>query len=158
MDELFSPKNAISYEKHKEVLEPPLDADIYLKQHPNFCHYQDYYFLYANRIERVNRIKIIKFNIECLYFIHNDFGLEKWDDMYWFFVGRLSNNLYFSYESGCCGTGFGLGSKSKIYISQEPRLLYEYGLTDKQRELILNKKIQFGNLQTHAPCYEDYKK
>lgn len=40
------------------------------------------------------------------------------------------------YESGCSGTGFGLGSTSSLFMSKSHELLYNHSLTDKHRNLI----------------------
>jgi hypothetical protein len=47
------------------------------------------------------------------------------------------------YESDCCGTGFGLGSKSTLYLSKNPELLTAYGLTNKHRDLITKNIKEF---------------
>ena len=69
----------------------------------------------------------------------------EYDDKYWFFIGKLENNLYFSYEIGCSGTGFGLGETSLIHFSKTKELLLLYGLTDKHRNLVKLKLSHYIN-------------
>lgn len=44
--------------------------------------------------------------------------------------------MYFVYESDCCGTGFGISSTTNLHFSKSQELLYNYGLTNKQRKSI----------------------
>ena len=134
METLF--QNSCSFEEYKYILEAPLEADLQSVFIDSYCHEQYCCAITGDKIKHINKLIIIKDKIECLYFIYINFGEKKWDNKYWFFIGRLNNQIYFAYESGCCGTGFGLGSKSSLYLSKTQELLCKYGLTDKQRELI----------------------
>ncbi len=131
-----------SYEQYKHVLLEPLEADIMALNPDKYYHKQKCFsFIHSevdNNIKYINKVIIIKDIIECLFFIYTDFGEKKWDDKYWFFIGKLNNGIYFIYESDCCGTGFGLGSTSTLYLSKSKNLLYVYGLTNKHRELLNN--------------------
>lgn len=139
MDKLFS--SYTSYENYKNILEEPLNADERSIVDKDFCHEQYGYVIKNNKLEIMKKNLPIKNNIEYLYFSYVDFGEREWDDKYWFFVGKIrtKKNIYISYESGCCGTGFGLGSKSTICLADSKENLYDYGLTNKQRELINSK-------------------
>lgn len=139
MDTLFDV--SASYEEYKNVLVEPLYADYKStrlnRNYETYAHCQNSFIISNNAIKQVHKCALIKGHITCLYFIYVDFG-KKWDNKYWFFIGKLDNDIYFMYESGCCGTGFGLGSKSTLYLSKTPELLCKYGLTDKHRDLISN--------------------
>jgi hypothetical protein len=126
------------YEVYKTVLDEPLDADLRTtyKNANEYPHYQKGYLITNDKIQLLNQTIIIKHLIHCLYFVYTDFGKKEFDDKYWFFIGRLKNNLYFSYEMGCSGTGFGLGETSIMYFSKTKELLLLYGLTNKHRNLI----------------------
>ena len=130
------------YDEYKYILQDPLDADIKSAQPDNYCHYTKCIIITKDNIKNVEKLVLIKDLIECLYFIYVDYGKREYDNKYWFFIGKLNNNTYFSYESGCCGTGFGLGEKSTLFLSKSQELLYNYGLTDKQRDLINNNITQ----------------
>lgn len=123
------------YEEYKSFLDEPLDMDA---EAIDDTHFQECHLITNNKIQLLNRRIILKPLIECLYFVYVDYGRIKYDDKYWFFIGKLKNGLYFSYEVGCSGTGFGLGETSKIYFSNTKELLLLYGLTDKQRNIIDN--------------------
>ena len=153
MDYLF--KEYCFYEEYKNILFGPLEADC-KSVNGGYCHYQKCYFINFNTIKHVNKCMLIKDKIECLYFVYIDFGEKQWDDKYWFFVGKLTNDLYFAYESDCCGTGFGLGSSSSLYLSKTPELLYTYGLTNKHRDLInsnINISQRFNCLNAGNKTY-----
>jgi hypothetical protein len=148
MDNLF--KNYSSFDEYKYILIEPLNADL-LTQDKSVCHTQKVYMITNKKINYLdNKVILIKDNIICLFFIYTDFGQKMWDDKYWFFIGKLNNDIYFSYESGCSGTGFGLGSTSTIYFSKTPELLCSYGLTNKQRDLIIN------NIDKRFICSNDF--
>lgn len=134
MDNLF--EEYASYEEYKNVLLEPLNADEKINK-DEYCHYQKAYFITDDKIIPIKKVVLIKDIIECLYFLYTDFGYSEWDDKYWFFVGKL-NKIYFMYESGCNGTGFGLGSESTLYLSKTPEYLIKYGFTNKHRNLIVN--------------------
>jgi hypothetical protein len=141
MDILF--QNNFTYKDYENILFEPLNADEILIN-PNInCHEQKAYVILPNKIKPVEKRIIIKNLIESLYFIYVDTKLNYNDDKYWFLIGKLKNGIYFSYESGCCQTGFGLGSKSSLYLSREQDHLIKYGLTNKQRELINQYKNVF---------------
>lgn len=129
--------NSYLYEEYKNVLDEPLDADLKTTQQNEneYPHYQKCYLI-TNKIKPLNQNVMVKHLIECLYFVYTDFGEKEYDNKYWFFIGRLKNNLYFSYEMGCSGTGFGLGETSVIHFSKTKEFLLLYGLTDKHRNLI----------------------
>lgn len=126
------------YEEYKNILDEPLDADLksVKMDDKTYVHFQNCYLITKNKIIPSDRNMSIKHLIECIYFVYTDFGEKEFDDKYWFFIGRLTNDLYFSYEVGCSGTGFGLGETSKMYFSKSEKLLLTYGLTDKQRNFI----------------------
>ena len=137
--------NSYLYEEYKIVLDEPLDADFETKQKTEneYPHYQKCYLITNDKIKQLNQNVIIKNLINCIYFVYTNFGKE-YDDKYWFFIGKLNyykeenNNLYFSYEVGHSGTGFGLGETSIIHFSKTKELLLSYGLTNKQRNLIIS--------------------
>lgn len=135
MENLF--QTSQPYENFKRVLSEPLIADYAKSTDSNkYCHDQTCFSITNKKIRHVKQTVVIKDEIESLYFVHVDAGRMKWDDRYWFFVGKLKHGTYFTYESGCCGTGFGLGSESKLYLSKNPELLYDYALSNEQRNLI----------------------
>jgi hypothetical protein len=141
MNSLF--QNIFFYVDYENILAEPLNADETLID-PNInCHEQKAYAIQTDKIKSIDKRIIIKNSIECLYFIYVDTKLNYYDDKYWFFIGKLKNGIYFSYESGCCQTGFGLGSKSSLYLAKEQDHLITYGLTNKQRELINQHKNIF---------------
>lgn len=138
------------FETHKNILFEPLNADRQLKNDKTntYCHYQQIYAIKDNKIDYHNnpdKIFVLDNMIECLYFIFTDFGTNnRWDDKYWFFVGKLTNGLYFSYETKCGGTGFGVGCCSTIYFAKNEKNLEKYGFTNSQRDLIqLNIEKRF---------------
>lgn len=144
MDNLF--EEYTSYEEYKNVLLEPLNADEKKTVDEHYCHFQKVYFITDDKIKHIDKIVLIKDIIKCLYFIYIDFGYKEWDDKYWFFVGKLNNEIYFTYESDCNGTGFGLGCESTLYFSKTPEYLIKYGFTNKHRELIIN------NIQRRFIC------
>ncbi len=144
MDKLFEESCSFDNYEYKHILEVALDADIRAAesdirapQPDNIFHEQKCVIITKDNIKIVNKIVLIKKFIECLYFVNVDFGEDIHDDKYWFFVGKFYNNSYFIYESGCCATGF-IGSKSSLTASKSQELLYNMGLTDKQRDMITN--------------------
>ena len=144
MDKLFD--NCISFEKCKNIILEPLEADYYILHPEKFCHELKCFIINNNEIKCSNKNQpLIKNHIEYLNFIYTDFGNKEFDDKYWFFIGKSTNGIYFSYESGCCGTGFGLGSKTKIYLSKSQELLSQYALSDKQRSIIDKNIDKFIN-------------
>ena len=137
--------NSYPYEEYKHVLDEPLDADLKTKlntedEYPDYQnhypHYQNSYMITNDKIIPSHQNIMIKHKINCLYFVYTDFGEKEFDNKYWFFIGELNNNLYFSYEVGISGTGFGLGETSVIHFSKTKELLLSHGLTNKQRNLI----------------------
>ena len=130
--------NSYLYDEYKTVLDEPLDADLKTKQlnENEYPHYQKCYLITNDKIKPLNKNVMVKHLIKCLYFVYTDFSEKEYDDKYWFFIGRLENNLYFSYEIECSGTGFGLGETSVMYFSKTKELLLLYGLTDKHRNLV----------------------
>lgn len=82
-----------------------------------------------------------------MFFIYVDFGEDKWDDKYWFCIGKTKNDLYFSYESKCSGTGFGLGSTTKNYYTKDKNTLLKYGIENIHRTFIENHKRIFINME-----------
>lgn len=134
------------YEEYKNILDEPLDADLKSVQKKDYVHFQKCYLITNSKIIPSNRNMSIKHLIECVYFVYTDFGEGEFDDKYWFFIGKLSNDLYFSYEVGCSGTGFGLGETCTMHFSKTEELLLTYGLTDKQRNFIKQ------NIGSHAEC------
>lgn len=135
MDNLFQTHKP--YEKYNYILSYPLESERKALLEPNrYYHTQNCYAICNDKIKHIDKGVIIKNKIECLFFLYVDFGEKTWDDKYWFFIGKLKEEVYFMYESDCCGTGFGLGSKSTLYFAKKPELLTTYGLTDKHRDLI----------------------
>jgi hypothetical protein len=139
MENLF--KEYRAYEQCKHMLQEPLDADKNSTRN-DYCHEQTCCAITDNKILYIDKLTLINDIINKLYFIYTDFGKTKWDDKYWLFIGKLKNGLYFSYESDCCGTGFGLASKSSLYLSKKKDLLYQFGLTNVQREFICSNICQ----------------
>jgi len=137
--------NSFLYEEYKNVLDEPLDADLKTKQNNEneYPHYQKCYLITNDKINILNQNVMVKPLINCLYFVYTDFGEKEFSDKYYFFIGRLKNNLYFSYEIECSGTGFGLGETSVIYFSKTKELLLLYGLTDKHRNLVNSNLSHF---------------
>lgn len=135
------------YEEYKSILDEPLDADLksVTIDEDHYTHYQNCYLITKNKIIPSNRNMSIKHLIEYIYFVYTDFGEREFDDKYWFFIGKLKDDLYVSYETGRSGSGFGLGETSTMHFSKSEELLLTYGLTDKQRNLvkqhILNSNI-----------------
>lgn len=136
MDKLFEIHEP--YDKYDYILAYPLDSEEMALYPDKHYHTQNCYAICDDKIKCIEKVVIIKNMIECLFFVHVDFGEEMWDDKHWFFIGQLKNGLYFMFESDCCGTGFGLGSKSTLCLSKKPELLTTYGLTNKHRDLITN--------------------
>lgn len=136
MDNLFNDYD--SYDKYKNVLSEPFNADDTMIIDQNYSHTQKIYLIDDNKITPIDKLISIKNIIDCLFFLYTDFGEFDWDDRYWFFVGKLYNGFYFMYETKCNGTGFGLGTEATIYFSKIPQYLIKYGFTDKHRELIVN--------------------
>lgn len=135
MDSLF--KEYHYYEEYKNILLEPLNADETLNiDKKYYCHTQNAYFITDNTINHINKVILIKDRIKYLFFLYTDFGETEWDDKYWFFVGKLNNGIYFMYETECNGTGFGLGTQSKLYLSKKPEYLIKYSFTNKHRDLI----------------------
>ena len=137
--------NSYLYEKYKNVLDEPLNADLETKSKTldEYVHYQRCCYITNNKIRQLNKNVMIKNFINCLYFVYTDFGESEFDNKYWFFIGKLSgykeeNIVYFSYEVGRAGTGFGFGETSIIHLADTKELLLSYGLTDKQRNLIIS--------------------
>jgi hypothetical protein len=126
------------YSKYKHLLKAPLEADKQLKVSKKFCHSQKLYGIINDKIKYFGDEKIISIldKITDIYFLYIDFGLTEWDSKYWFFVGKLTDELYFTYEVECSGTGFGIGEESTIYISRKKELLSKYGFTNQHRNLI----------------------
>jgi hypothetical protein len=136
MDNLF---NEYAYtEEYKNIIVEPLNADEMLNANKRYCHTQHAYFITDNAINHINKVILIKDRIKYLCFLYTDFGEKEWDNKYWFFVGKLNNGIYFMYETICCGTGFGLGAESKLYLSKKPEYLIKYSFTNKHRDLIKN--------------------
>ena len=138
MDKLYD--EFCPYDKYSALLKEPFNADANCRVKTNYfnTHIQKCYIIKNNKIKPVDATLNIKRMIESIYFLYVDFGEEKWDDKYWFVVGKLNEGVkefYFVYESGCCGSGF-IGSESKLYVAQTKEVLSEYGFTNKQRELI----------------------
>jgi len=129
------------YKEFRSALEEPLNADTQ-QGDDHFAHEQKCFIIRNDAIKPVTgRTILIRDVIECLYFVYVDLGRQQWDDKYWFFVGKLVNtkghDIFFAYEAGCNGTGFGLGEQSCLHLSDSLQRLCQYGLTDKQRELIM---------------------
>lgn len=141
MNVLF--QNNFPYKDYENILFEPFNADETLINPDTSCHEQKAYAIQPNKIKPIEKRIIIKDLIETLYFIYVDTKLNYYDDKYWFLIGKLKNGIYFSYESGCCQTGFGLGSKSSLYLAREQSDLITYGITNKQRELINQHKNIF---------------
>lgn len=134
MDNLFQMNEP--YEKYDYILSYPLESDL-MALDSKCSHAQNCYAICDNKIKHIDKVITIKNMIECLFFLYVDFGEQTWDDKYWFFIGKLKKDgLYFMYESGCSGTGFGFGEESTLYLSKKPELLTTYGLTNKHRDLI----------------------
>ncbi len=129
--------------KIKQIFDEPFNVD-YNLSHSN-SHFINAYFIYNNKLSVSKKIKI-KDNIDCFYFVYVDYGMKRWDDKYWFCIGKTKDNLFFSYESTCCGTGFGLGSCTKIHYSKDKELLITYGIENKHRTLINENKKLFLRL------------
>ena len=142
MDNLFD--NKYSYEKYRDLLSEPLEADGNTKYINEQRHFQKCVVITTDNIKLVEKRVIIKNSIDCLFFLYMDPSLRSYDARYWFFIGQIKNNknkiAYFSYEAGCCGTGFGFCETSSLHLSNDPNLLVTYGLTDKQRDLIAQSK------------------
>lgn len=133
MDILF--ENYEPYHKYKHILDEPLEADI-SKYSDVSLHRQHSYYITNYSINHVDKLIKLKDQIECLFFMYVENNKEDWTDKYWFFVGKLTNGIYFTYQSNCSGTGFGLGEDSHIYLSKNTDLLCRFGFTNKQRDLI----------------------
>ena len=131
--------------KYLAIFSDPFNADnntIDKNLQRTQCHYLRAFFIYNNRISPSNKL-IIKDNIDCFYFVYVDYGMDRWDDKYWFCIGKTKDECFFSYESKCCGTGFGLGSQTKIYYSRNQNILLTYGIEDKHRTFIQEHKKMF---------------
>jgi hypothetical protein len=124
----------------KEKLSEPLKADYRYFTEVHSGHEQDLFFIMHNNLpKQVSQKQRVLDKIADILFLYADNNLDGFDDSYWFFIGKLNgikNQYYFSYETKCSGSGFGLGEKSQIYISQSLDSLVLYALTEKQRNLI----------------------
>lgn len=80
--------------------------------------------------------------IEEVMFLYSDNGLDKFEESYWMCIGKTNNknnratNYYFMYEAGCCGTGFGICSESKLFLAESLENIVQYALTNEQRLLV----------------------
>jgi hypothetical protein len=133
MDKLFL--EWADYSKYKHLLKAPLEADKQLKASKDFAHSQKGYGILDDKIKYFGDEKIISNldKITEIYFLYID------ADMFsksWFFVGKLTDEFYFTYEVQSSVAGFGLGEESTIYISRKKELLLNYGFTSKQIYLI----------------------
>jgi hypothetical protein len=132
MDSIF---NEALTEPYQELFADPFDADWDTNHRPTQCHFLRAHFIFNNQISPSSQVEI-KHNIDCFYFVYVDFGNERWDDKYWFCIGKTKDKRFFSYESTCSGTGFGLGSSTTIYYAKDENVLLTYGIEDKHRAFI----------------------
>lgn len=130
------------YELYSNILYDPLDADYKAKientedKPYTFLHENKLCFISDDGIKHSNKPCILRDKIKNLYFVYVDCGEQMFDDKYYFFIGELNDKWYFSYETECSGTGFGICSTSRIHFSRSFEQLYNLGLTDAQRQLI----------------------
>lgn len=128
----------------REELKEPFTGEHRFRTEPNtFCHYHNSYFVSSNAMPRkVNQTQNTELIIEDVMFLYTDNGLDRFDESYWMCIGKTNNknnnglHYYFMYDSGCCGTGFGLGSTSKLYLADSLEDIVDYGLTNEQRRLV----------------------
>ena len=147
METIFDEKIKIEYHKH---FDDPFNTD--KTKNKTVCHFVTAYFLFNNRISPSKQL-IIKDNIDCLYYIYVDHGNSRWDDKYWFCIGKTKDARFFSYESTCGGTGFGLGSQTKIYYAMDQEILLTYGIEDKHRTFMKeHTKMFLHNLIDETLC------
>jgi hypothetical protein len=148
MEDLFNKSEP--YEKYRYILEYPLKADLNSKTvKDKSLHGQKLYEITSKGIRQCNRKVILIDSITNLFFVYTDFGSGMFDENYWFFIAEYTKDdktVYIGYESECCGTGFGFCETSKVYLAETKELLYEYGLTYKQRYLIMK------NIETRFKC------
>lgn len=150
MNEVFN--KPLNYNDYIHLFNEPMDIDY--KSRKNYKWYKEYLhcidatFIFNNKM-LISKRKLIKDKIDSFYFIYVDKGLNQYDDKYWFCIGKIkdkNNDIYFSYESMCNGTGFGLGEITTIYYSKDKDMLLKYGITDKHRNFIEKyKKIYLLN-------------
>jgi len=127
----------------RDIMKKPFEADLKImvpNVDPHFAHDQYIYVCKDSLPKLINKHMKMENNIDCVYFIYNNKSDYEYDEKYWFLIGKIKTNIsnhWFSYESGCPGTGFGLGTETTIFLVQQFDILIKYCLTDKQRNLII---------------------
>lgn len=128
----------------EELKEPFLAEHRFRKESPDtFLHNHSLLFVSNNALPIVaKQTQNTELFIENVMFLYSDNKLDKFEESYWMCIGKTNNrnnratNYYFMYESGCCGTGFGLCSESKLFLGATLEDIVQYALTDKQRRLV----------------------
>ena len=136
MEQLFA--ISTDFQNYQHYFALPFMADINTKAIQEGAHFVNSFDINYNQISKTKTIAVATDTIDKLHFMYVNFGERQFDAKYWFCVGQLTNGIYFSYESGCSGTGFHLGETSTIFSAKTQELLHNFGLSDKQRTLIRN--------------------
>ena len=121
-----------------EFLKECFEAEKMLLEKPTeFCHYHETYVCTKNSLPKLCTSSLPSYKIiNTITFSYTNNKLDEFEDSYWFCLGTTKDGKYFMYESDCCGSGFGLGSKSKMYIAIKMEYILLYALTDRHRHII----------------------
>jgi hypothetical protein len=126
----------------REELKEPFTAEHRFRTEKSdvFLHNHSLLFVSNNALPiGGNQTQNTELFIEEVMFLYS---IDKLDESYWMCIGKTNNRnnrgiyYYFMYESGWCGTGFGLCSDSKLFLAESLEDIVEYALTDEQRRLV----------------------
>ena len=94
--------------------------------------------LNATHLPNVDKNKLLTRNIiKEVYFLHTyNFEEDNFHEKEFLCIGKTIGNQYFAYMGDSCGTGFGFGEVSKLFLSEKLETIILY-ITDKQRNIIL---------------------
>jgi hypothetical protein len=128
----------------EELKEPFLAEHRFRKESGDtFIHNHSLLFVSNNALPiRGNQTQNTELIIEKVMFLYSDNKLDKFEESYLMCIGKTSNKnnkgiyYYCMYEAGCCGTGFGICSNSKLFLAESLEDIVQYALTDEQRLLV----------------------
>ncbi len=95
--------------------------------------------LNATHLPKVSEMQLLTKNmIKEVYLLYMyNFEEGNYHEKEFICIGTTLKNIYFIYTGDSCGTGFGFGETSKLFLSEKLETIILYSLTDEQRKIIL---------------------
>jgi hypothetical protein len=121
-------------------LAEPFSAEHRARSDTNVLHERKVYLLEDGQLPKLILLpQLTEDIIQRAYCVYTNFDEKRRDDKFWLCLEEAKRGMHFAFFSKCCGTGFGLGSKTELYLSKSYNDILDRALTDEMMQILTNQ-------------------